>query len=67
MKVILRNARIVSPSEGLDIVADILIDKGIIKDIRKGLATKKAIDEIDLKGKAVVPGLFDMHVHFLVP
>ncbi len=67
MKVILRNARIVSPSEGLDIVADILIDKGIIKDIRKGLATKKAIDEIDLKGKAVVPGLFDMHVHFREP
>jgi len=67
MKLILRNARIVSPSDSLDIVADILIDKGVIKDIRKGLAAKKTFDEIDLKGKAVVPGLFDMHVHFREP
>lgn len=67
MKMILRNTRIVSPSDGLNIIADILIDKGIIKNIRKGLATKKTFDEIDLKGKAVVPGLFDMHVHFREP
>lgn len=67
MKLILRNARIVSPADGLDIDADILIVNGVIKDIRKSLAAKKTIEEIDLKGKAVVPGLFDMHVHFREP
>jgi len=45
---------------------DILIDKGIISKIDKGIDTACA-KEIDAKGLTVLPGLLDMHVHLREP
>src|SRR5687768_14078860 len=44
----------------------IIIESNRISDVRSGFAEPKAGDQvIDLKNKTVLPGLMDMHVHFL--
>ena len=42
---------------------DVVIEGGVIADIGRGLSTKADV-AIDAKGKYVVPGLIDAHVHF---
>jgi cytosine deaminase len=41
--------------------SEILVDKGVIKQIGKGLP--KADEEVDLKGRLVVPPYIDAHLH----
>ena len=60
MSLLLRNARIGSPSSG-ERVADILIANGVIAGIGAGLEPED--ETIDLDGRSVVPGLWDEHVH----
>lgn len=67
MNLVLKNAHLVSPVDNLDMIGDILIENGLIKDIRSSIKHSKSIESIDLKGKTVVPGLYDMHVHFREP
>jgi len=64
---LLKEVRIVSPSDDLDEIKDILIINGIIKKIGQINSVKKNVREINLKKKTCVPGFFDMHVHFREP
>ena len=41
----------------------IVIEDGVITDIRKGFVREDAASVIDLKDSFVMPGLMDMHVH----
>jgi imidazolonepropionase-like amidohydrolase len=54
----------VSP-EPLD--GDIVVADGVIKDVGKGVAAYGASTRIDLKGRFVMPGLIDAHVHAYYP
>jgi dihydroorotase len=66
-----RNARIIDPAQGMDTVADLLIRAGQLVEIRPHLQISpdwlKGLQEIDLSGKWIVPGLLDMHVHLREP
>lgn len=42
---------------------DILVEKGKIKEIGKGIASKKGVKVIDASGKPVFPGFIDAHCH----
>ncbi len=70
MKRLLRGARIIDPSQNLDGVLDLLIEDGRIRSLG-GTATAggdlTGIEEWDLTGKIVVPGLVDMHTHLREP
>jgi dihydroorotase len=66
MNLLIKNARVISPADNLDKEQDILIEKGIIKKIAKGIKDPKA-RVIEAKGKIVVPGLIDMHTHLREP
>jgi dihydroorotase len=66
MNLLVRGARIISPKNKINKEEDILIEKGIIKKISKGIKDSKA-KVIDAKGKIVVPGLIDMHTHLREP
>jgi len=61
--ILLANARIVDPSRDLDIVGDLLIADGVIREAKKGIGAAgvpEGTDVIDCRGKLVAPGLVDM-------
>lgn len=67
MKILLKNARIIEPSESIDRVADVLIVEGIIEKIGTNIGASENVQEYELDGKIVAPGFIDMHVHLREP
>lgn len=66
MALLLKNAKLVDPQVGLNKVADVLVRDGKIVEIGKNLKMEKGVER-DLKGKTLVPGLVDIHVHLREP
>ncbi len=61
--ILLANARIVDPSRDFDIVGDLLIADGIIREAKKGIGAggvPEGTDVVECRGKLVAPGLVDM-------
>lgn len=71
MSIIFKRAHLLSPADDIDALMSVKIsDSGMIESIETGNdATNGNCDErvIDLEGKLLVPGLFDMHCHFRDP
>ncbi len=66
--VLLKNGRIIDPANGREAQADLLIVNGRIVDLpKKGKPKPADVQVIDCKGKLVVPGLVDLHVHLREP
>jgi dihydroorotase len=66
MQLILRQGRIVDPSQKLNKVMDIGIDEGRVAEIAPKIR-KKGRKEIDARRLVVFPGFIDMHVHLREP
>jgi dihydroorotase len=66
MQLILRQGRIVDPSQKLNKVADLGIEDGRVAEIAPKIR-KKGRKEIDARGLLVLPGFIDMHVHLREP
>src|SRR6266568_3615920 len=64
---ILRNGRVIDPANKRDEVADFLIVDGKIAKKSEVSGQKSEIEEIDVEGLIVAPGLIDMHVHLREP
>jgi dihydroorotase len=66
MKILVKNGLVIDPVNKIEEVMDVLIEgariAGVSKDIKTGADTV-----IDAKGKIVIPGLVDMHVHLREP
>jgi dihydroorotase len=61
--ILLANARLIDPSRDLDIVGDVLIVDGVIRDSRRGIGAAgvpEGTDIVNCAGKVVAPGLIDM-------
>jgi len=67
MNLLIKNGRVIDPSQGLDEVADVLVEAGLVKEIGKNLKAPAGVETVDATGKYVVPGLVDMHVHLRDP
>ena len=63
---LLRNVRVVDPDGSENGNRDLLLRDGVIEAIGVRLDAGGA-PSIDLEGCAVLPGLFDMHVHLREP
>lgn len=64
MTLLIKNSRVIDPSQKLDKIADILIEDGTIK----GIGNFSQADEvIDATGLVAAPGLVDIHVHLRDP
>jgi len=61
-KLLIINGRVIDPETKLDKVTDILIKDGFIMEINPVNPPLDA-EAIDAKGKLVIPGVIDMHVH----
>ena len=66
-RLLLKNGRVVDPVNGLDEIRDVLIDKGVIVRVEKGLSGEKDDTVRDCDGLVVSPGFIDMHVHLREP
>jgi dihydroorotase len=77
MRLEIKSGHVVDPSQNIDEICDILIEKGKIRAVRKSVARKKnphssasepsGYKVIDAAGKFVFPGLVDLHVHLREP
>lgn len=74
MKIIIRNGRVVDPSQDLDALCDLFIEGGMITEVTpvKDKGRKKdqggpECEVIDAEGMLVLPGLVDLHVHLREP
>lgn len=61
---VIKNGRVVDPSQSLDQVIDLKIEDGVIVEIGEGLNGDQVLDAA---GLVVLPGLVDMHVHLRDP
>ncbi len=65
MKILIKNGRIVDPSQNLDSHGDVLIEDERIARI--GSIDDREATLVDAKGLVVCPGLIDMHTHLREP
>src|SRR5688572_21096605 len=61
--VLVRGGRVIDPSQKLDRIADIAIRDGRIAAVRPDIPAASAGTIIDARGRLVVPGLIDIHLH----
>ena len=66
-----RHGRVLDPAQGTDEIADVLILDGCLTEIKPEIERSSErlsdLQEIDARGKWIVPGLVDMHVHLREP
>lgn len=67
MRLVLTGGRIIDPSQGLDREGDLQIEEDRIAGIAAQGAPFPGAEKIDVRGKVVVPGLIDIHVHLREP
>lgn len=69
MTILLKRARIVDPSQNLDLTGDILLRAGKVAEIGEDLFSyaEEADEILDCDGLIAAPGLVDMHVHLRDP
>jgi dihydroorotase len=66
MKILLKGGRVLDPVHNIDDTLDLLIEDDKIANISKNIEAGGA-ETIDARGKLVVPGLIDIHVHLRDP
>src|SRR5580700_293063 len=61
--ILLADARIIDPSRDFDVVGDVLIADGVIRETRRGIGAAgvpEGTEVINCRGRVVAPGLVDM-------
>ena len=67
MNLLIRNARIASENSPDLTASDVLVSDGIITAVGPDLTAPPSARVIDARGRIVMPGMFDAHVHFREP
>jgi dihydroorotase len=65
-KLVLKNGRVVDPSQKIDRVCDVAVEDGVICEIAANIDATGA-EVFDASGLIVAPGFIDMHVHLREP
>ena len=70
---LIAGGRVIDPANGLDTVADVLIENGLIAAVGSGLSARASTSSsekvtlLDAKGLVVAPGFIDLHTHLREP
>src|SRR5689334_362568 len=66
---LLRGGRIVDPSQQMDSVADLLIEKDTIESLGPNIdiGSRDDVEIVDCTGRVVAPGFIDVHCHLREP
>ncbi len=67
MNILLKTGRLIDPVSGKDETVDIHIIDGRIEKLGQNIQSGDETTVMNLKGKIVAPGFFDMHVHLREP
>jgi dihydroorotase len=67
MKTVLKNGRILDPSQDLDIVGSVVIEHAQISDVGEAVDETDAVEVYDCTGLWITPGFVDMHTHLREP
>ena len=68
MGVLIKNGRVIDPSQSLDMVGDVYIQQDRVKEISKRIdSPRKGDTVIEAAGQIVAPGFIDIHVHLREP
>ncbi len=66
--ILIRNGRLIDPSQGLDGLYDLLIKDGRIEEIgERGRLVGEGWEVVEAEGLWVIPGMVDMHCHLREP
>ncbi len=65
-KLVIKNGRVVDPSQTLDRVCDVAIEDGAVRQIDAAIDTT-GCEIFDASGLVVAPGFIDIHVHLREP
>ena len=60
---VIRGGRVIDPAQKIDRLGDVAIRGGRIASISPNIPAEAASETLDAKGKLVVPGLIDVHLH----
>ncbi|MGE5417016.1 MAG: dihydroorotase [Acidobacteriota bacterium] len=66
MRLLVKGGRIIDPANNMDMIGDVLVEDGVIKEVKASISAGKA-EVLDASGKLVCPGFIDMHVHLREP
>ena len=66
-RLLIRNGRVVDPSQGLDQGLDVLIEDGIVASVGERLDAPAGTKTFDAAGLVVAPGFIDLHAHLREP
>ena len=66
-RLLIRNGRVVDPSQSLDEGMDLLLDNGHVAALGEKLEAPKGVEEMDASGLVVAPGFIDLHCHLREP
>ena len=65
-RILIRGGRVIDPAQGLDRVADLLIEEGAVSAVDAKIQREGA-QVIDASGLVVCPGFIDLHCHLREP
>ena len=65
-KLVIKNGRVVDPSQNIDRISDVAMEDGTIREIAENIEATGA-EQFDASGLIVAPGFIDMHVHLREP
>ncbi len=68
MKLIIQNGRVLDPGAGIDRIADLLVVDGRVAELAAaGSLAPQDAEVLEARGRWVLPGLCDLHVHLREP
>ena len=65
--ILITGGRIIDPSQGIDRVADLLLEDGTVRALEDKIPPPKGAQVIDATGQVVCPGFVDIHCHLREP
>jgi dihydroorotase len=68
-KILIKNGLVIDPGQRIENIRDILVENGKIKAVSKNIkiSAKTDIENYNARGKWVIPGAIDIHVHTREP